>query len=287
VAKTCLAVGEKDKTVHHARVLCELQPGNWENHRLLAVALQRQERFDEATESLARALVLRPASPELNSQMALLLWARGRIPEAYKHYAATARLEPHSAEGQWYLGTVAQREGKFADAVRYLETAVRFAPQRVLYHCDLALAHEDQGEGSAAGVEYRKALTIDRNWPVECDRLARLLATHPDPARRDGKEAIRRARQACSISNHRHPPFLETLAAAYAEAGLFERAIATAEDARKQATEGGQADAAARLAAALRRYRSGQPTRDNDLKRSMTTGEHPASIGLQGGPDRS
>jgi tetratricopeptide (TPR) repeat protein len=266
VGKTCLDVGENARALYHTRMLCELKPDDWESHQLYATALQRQNRLAEATRSLARALALRPNSSELNERIALLLWAQGRIPEAFKHYEAVARLDPQSAEGQWYLGTVAQREGRLTEAVFYLAAAVRLAPERVLYHCDLALAHEDRGERQAAGAEYRAALEIDGQWPVACDQLARLLATHPDPTRRDGKEAVRRARQACSVSNRQYPPFLETLAAAYAEAGLFERAIASAEEARKLASEAGHAGAAARLEAAVRRYRAGQPTRDNALQ---------------------
>jgi hypothetical protein len=96
---------------------------------------------------------------------------------------------------------------------------------------------------------------------VENNRLAWILATHPDPRRRDGAEAVRRAQEACAVTNHTYPPFLETLAAAHAEAGSFERAIETADRARGLALEAGNKKLAARLVTALHGYKNGQPFR--------------------------
>ena len=67
------------------------------------------------------------------------------------------------------------------------------------------------------------------------DELAWLLATYPDSNSRDGAEAVRLAERACALTDRRVPAFLATLAAAYAEAGDFPRAIAAGEEALKRA----------------------------------------------------
>jgi hypothetical protein len=67
------------------------------------------------------------------------------------------------------------------------------------------------------------------------DELAWLLATFPDSNVRDGNEAVRVAERACNLTNRRVPAFLATLAAAYAEAGDFSRAVASAEEAVSKA----------------------------------------------------
>jgi hypothetical protein len=53
------------------------------------------------------------------------------------------------------------------------------------------------------------------------DELAWLLATYPDSKSRDGSDAVRLAERACVLTERRIPALLDTLAAAYAEAGDF------------------------------------------------------------------
>jgi tetratricopeptide (TPR) repeat protein len=75
------------------------------------------------------------------------------------------------------------------------------------------------------------------------DELAWLLATYPDSKSRDGSEAVGLAERACVLTERRIPALLDTLAAAYAEAGDFPRAISTAEEALKHAHSSGDGDA--------------------------------------------
>jgi tetratricopeptide (TPR) repeat protein len=75
------------------------------------------------------------------------------------------------------------------------------------------------------------------------DELAWLLATNPDPKPRDGAEAVRLAERACALTERRIPALLDTLGAAYAEAGDFARAINAIEEALKRAGSSGDTDA--------------------------------------------
>ena len=79
--------------------------------------------------------------------------------------------------------------------------------------------------------------------PRMLDELAWLLATYPDSKSRDGTEAVRLAERACALTERRIPALLNTLAAAYAEAGDFPRAIAAAEEALNRARSSGDNDA--------------------------------------------
>ena len=87
---------------------------------------------------------------------------------------------------------------------------------------------------------YRQALKQDPNSSVALNNLACLLAMAPDPALRDGLKAVRLAERAAALTQFRNPSVLSTLAAAYAEAGRFDEAIATAERARALAAQAGQ-----------------------------------------------
>jgi hypothetical protein len=79
--------------------------------------------------------------------------------------------------------------------------------------------------------------------PRMLDELAWLFATYPDSRSRDGAEAVRLAEHACDLTGRKIPALLDTLAAAYAEAGDFSRAISTAEEALNRAGSSGDNDA--------------------------------------------
>ena len=56
-----------------------------------------------------------------------------------------------------------------------------------------------------------------------------MLATHRDDGVRDAAGAVRYATMASEATGGREPAVLDTLAAAYAESGRFEDAVATVE----------------------------------------------------------
>ncbi len=67
--------------------------------------------------------------------------------------------------------------------------------------------------------------------PMTMNNLAWMLATCPDRAYRNGARAVELATRACEVTDHGVPPMLDSLAAAYAEAGQFDRAVRTLEKA--------------------------------------------------------
>jgi hypothetical protein len=89
-----------------------------------------------------------------------------------------------------------------------------------------------------------------------------LLATSPDDKLRDGAEAVRLAARAVDITSGRQPAILSTLAAAYAEAGQSNKAVAIAGQAIELARQNGQTNLIAKIQQALDQYKTGRPFRD-------------------------
>ena len=125
-----------------------------------------------------------------------------------------------------------------------------------------------------AVAECGKALeTAPRNAALR-NKLAWMLATCPEASVRDGAEALEIARLLVEGSGRREPQNLDTLAAAYAEAGRFGKAVAAAEEASALARSARQR--------ALR-WRFRRPGRDR-------AGPVPADVcvaGAAGGPSPS
>ena len=160
------------------------------------------------------------------------------------------------------LGEVLMDGGDLAAAESHFAEAVRLKPYDAEARCSLAAALTSQHKAREAIQHYQEALKLLPNFPDALNNLAWILAANPDPQVRNGPEAVGLAERACKLTNYKQPLLVGTLAAAYAEAGRFTEAVATAEKARTLAEQANQLDVAARNRALLELYRSGQPARD-------------------------
>jgi tetratricopeptide (TPR) repeat protein len=88
--------------------------------------------------------------------------------------------------------------------------------------------------------------------------LAWLLATHKEDKLRGPEEAIRLAERACELTNYKDAGIVDTLAAAYASAGRFSDAAATAEKALKLIEPTGDTERAQNIKKRLQLYKRGQ-----------------------------
>jgi len=88
-----------------------------------------------------------------------------------------------------------------------------------------------------------------------------LRATNPKAELRDGAEAVRLAELACELSGGKEARFWGTLDAAYAEAGRFADAQATAAKTRELALASREPELAGQAEQRMALYRAGKPYR--------------------------
>jgi len=108
---------------------------------------------------------------------------------------------------------------------------------------------------------YRKALEIRRDFAEAMNHLARLLAVCPEASLRNGAEAVELAQRVDELTGGRQAEVLDTLAAAYAEAGRFQEALATARKALELATQQNKQALADALRTRIILYEAGKPFR--------------------------
>ena len=118
--------------------------------------------------------------------------------------------------------------------------------------------HFAAGDFPAALADYQAAHGLEPDDPGVLNSLAWLRATCPMDGLRDAGRAVADAMRACELTGHAVPGFVDTLAAAYAEAGRFADAVRWQE----KVVDMVPADQQAEYQARLDLYRSGQPYRE-------------------------
>jgi len=86
-------------------------------------------------------------------------------------------------------------------------------------------AYRILGQGGLALRDFQEAVRVMPKDSRPNSMLAWLLATCPDSRFRNGAEGVSAAKKACELSQWQRSSCIDTLAAAYAEAGDFEQAV--------------------------------------------------------------
>jgi tetratricopeptide (TPR) repeat protein len=172
--------------------------------------LLESHRYNEAAEVGREWLAVSPYELAPHSALASALFETSDVASAAQHLGYVMMLRPELEQAEAQLRELLLTIARKPDGLQQLRDIVDNAPDS----------------------------------PRMLDESAWLLATHPDPKVRDGARAVELAERACTLSERRVPVMLDTLAAAYAEAGDFARAIGAVEEALKGAHSAGDTDAA-------------------------------------------
>jgi tetratricopeptide (TPR) repeat protein len=237
----------------------DVTQNNFLAHHNLGVALSVRGHKSEAVAEFTESLRLFPNHAKGHYSLALDLTDLGRTSEAIAHYSEAARLRPRHASTQVNLGVLLAEQGRLAEAMPHFLAALKLEPDNAQAHFNLANALNQQGETDAAMGQYRAALDLAPAWPEALNRLSRLLATHQDARFRDGAAAVRLAETANRLTEHSQPALLNTLAAAYAEAGRFDEAVTAEQRALKLALASGRTGLTPELQNCLQLYQAGKP----------------------------
>lgn len=122
----------------------------------------------------------------------------------------------------------------------------------------LAETLEAKHKYGAALQHYHLTLERDANCVEALNNAAWLLATAPNPRLRNGKMAMDLARRACELTDYKQTLCIGTLAAACAEAGRYDEAVANAQRAQAMALSSGLIEIATRDRQMLELYQAGK-----------------------------
>jgi tetratricopeptide (TPR) repeat protein len=151
----------------------------------------------------------------------------GQREQALRDFLEVIRIDPQLDLGYYDAGVIYNRTNRYQEAVEAMTRAIALRQP----NNSLAMPLSERGNAYFHLRQFEKAqadlMAAVRRDPRNADALnnaAWFRATCPDASYRNGKEAIGLASRACTIDKWKDADEIDTLAAAYAEAGNFAEA---------------------------------------------------------------
>jgi Tfp pilus assembly protein PilF len=153
---------------------------------------------------------------------------KGDIAGAKRNVDAALRIDPKLWPARYVRAQIFRRQGKYELAIQDCNEALRQYPGFVEAALLRASIYVRLGKYAEASKEFNYLVSIHPRSVT----LARVLtdrawfqATCPNSSFRNGQQAVRDAKAACSIMAWKDEDMIDTLAAAYAETGDFDSAV--------------------------------------------------------------
>lgn len=205
-------------------------------HYVFGLALDQQGRLEEAVLQYNKAIKIRPKFAMAHNNLAAAFSRKRKLKEAIYHYNQALQIDPNYAKAYYNLAKTYLKLNKTETAIHYLQEALR----------------------------------INSDMTIALFNLSWIYATSENEKTRNGIKAVGIAEKLCRLTKYKQPLGLDTLAAAYAEAGKYDAAAFTAEKALELALLCGPDELVSGINKRLSLYKSGQPYRQAPQQKIYT-----------------
>lgn len=179
--------------------------------------------------------------------------------QAIDFYTQEIRANPGAANAYLLRGILWEERGEKDIALADFNEAIRLDPDDATAFIYRGYLWNHHKEYDKAIADYNEAVRLDPKLAGAFNSRAWLLSTCPDPKFRDGSRAVESAGRACELTDWKKAHHIDTLAAAYAESGDFEKAVEWQEMANKLYTD---SDDRRKGEERLKHYKEKKPYRD-------------------------
>jgi tetratricopeptide (TPR) repeat protein len=233
-------------------------------YRLMDDASDLQANGDQAKaiEAWQKANAVDPEDARVNFGLGGSLMAAGKSREAIPYFKRATQVNPDFLEAFYGLGAAYMQEHDTDDAIAAWNDTIRIEPRFYEAQEGLGFAFYVQEKYAESLLHLRLALDGEPDRVSVLVLAASLMATSADATVRNGPDAVILAERALELTKSNDTSVLDTLSAAYAEAGHFDRAEGAIDQAIALAQKEGDANLVSKLKAHRAKYEASKPLRD-------------------------
>lgn len=217
--------GQMDKALDDLDQAVKASPEEPDAYAYRGRVLLQIGKYDEAFDDLNTAVALRPNDPKTLAQRGLAQTQRGNLAFALADFDQAIRLNPTEPHLYAWRANALAETNQLDKALQDLNHAMAMNPREPSFYRIRGRTYTKQHKYAEALADMEHCRELNPSSFETCNSLAWLRATCPDSSFRNGAEAVKLATQACESTRFGLRAALDTLAAAYAEAGDFEQAV--------------------------------------------------------------
>ena len=185
----------------------------------------QRRNYDQAISDFNQAIQIDPKKILAYNGRAAAYIAKGYYDQAIADDNVAIGLDPTAMFAYFNRGRAYHLSGNDDQSIASYSQLIQLDPGKPAPYVNRGVSYAAKSEYEKAFTDFNSALQIDPNLSVAINNLAWQMATCPDASFRDGSKAVEFATKACTLSGWTNLSQLDTLAAAYAEAGDFDNAV--------------------------------------------------------------
>lgn len=221
--------GDHDGAIADYNKAIKIDPRDASAYYNRGLARRRKGDVDGAIADYTKVVEIDPLYVLAYQNRGVARQLKGDLEGAIADYDKAIEINPRDPEPYYNRARAHRAKGNLDAAIADGDTYISLNRTNPKYLADgyvnRGLARQAKGDLTGAIADYTRTIEIDRLYTEAYKYLAWLLATASRDPIRDGKKAVEYARKAAELTKWEDANKLDTLAAAYAEAGDFDEAI--------------------------------------------------------------
>lgn len=252
--------GRIDKTITDYNTAVRLDPGHSETYHRRGMVRYFNGEYELAVNDQTLAILLSPEIWRYYNSRGSAWFRKKEYNRAVTDYSSALALDPLSFNTLKNRGIAWLKKGLYDHAVVDFTNALKLHAQSVEVLVSRGIAYYQKGEYDNALTDFVDAVSVEPDNPEALRQLAWMLAVCPVDDYRNGEKAVEMAMKAIKLLPRLD--MLDTLSAAFAEAGDYNQAVLQQEK-LVQLLKGQAQEVPPGYIEKLEAYKAGKPWRAN------------------------